>query len=156
MLSHCSRSKSSWSSRYVDTIGVSHMCLVSMLIGVPNTQLLVAFECVYVLGIACVKLAFLWMYMRIFPLRNFKIASYIVGSITIAWAIAIILFSIFQCQPIRKAWLGPAIPGRCGNLKASFIGNGTKATAPLLEYFANTRIVSRRISPSREVHPNVH
>jgi hypothetical protein len=106
---------------------VSWTFLVCILIRTPLSQLLFAFECVHVLGIACVKLVFLWMYMRIFPLGNFKNVTYIVGSITIAWAIAIILFSIFQCTPIRKAWLGPSIPGHCGNLKASFIGNGTKA-----------------------------
>jgi hypothetical protein len=70
-----------------------------------------------------VKLAFLIMYTRIFPLRNFIIASRVLGIVTIAWALAIIILSIFQCQPIRKAWLGPAIPGHCMNLKASFIGN---------------------------------
>ena len=70
-----------------------------------------------------VKLSLLVMYLRIFPTKNFRIGSYILGSMTIAWVIAINFVSIFQCTPVKKAWLGTAIDGTCINLKASFIGN---------------------------------
>jgi hypothetical protein len=63
------------------------------------------------------------MYLRIFPTNNFRIGSYILGLVTIAWVIAINFVSIFQCTPVKKAWMGPAIDGTCINLKASFIGN---------------------------------
>ncbi|KAF2845690.1 hypothetical protein T440DRAFT_472469 [Plenodomus tracheiphilus IPT5] len=86
-------------------------------------KLLVAFECVYCTGVGLVKLAILLMYMRIFPTKNFRIGAYILGFVTIGWVIAINFVSIFQCTPIEKAWLGPAIAGTCINLKASFIGN---------------------------------
>ncbi|KAF2196641.1 hypothetical protein GQ43DRAFT_248213 [Delitschia confertaspora ATCC 74209] len=85
-------------------------------------KLLVAFECVYCTGVGLVKLSLLLMYARIFPTKFFRISSYILGSITVGWVIAIIGVSIFQCNPIRKAWL-PMIAGTCTNLKASFIGN---------------------------------
>ncbi|KAJ5419970.1 hypothetical protein N7465_002489 [Penicillium sp. CMV-2018d] len=42
--------------------------------------------------------------------------------VSIAWGIAIILVSVFQCTPIARAW-DTRIPGTCINLKASFIGN---------------------------------
>ena len=63
------------------------------------------------------------MYLRIFPTKDFRIGAYILGSVTIGWVIAINCVSIFQCNPIEKAWLGPAVAGTCINLKASFIGN---------------------------------
>ena len=63
------------------------------------------------------------MYIRIFPTRNFKLGAAILAFITIGWVIAINGVSIFQCTPIEKAWLGPAVAGTCINLKASFIGN---------------------------------
>lgn len=85
-------------------------------------QLLVAFECVYCTAVALIKLSLLLMYMRIFPVKSFELGAYILGFITIGWAIAINCVSIFQCQPIKKAWL-PTIPGSCIDLKASFIGN---------------------------------
>jgi hypothetical protein len=86
-------------------------------------KLLVAFECVYCTGVGLVKLSLLLMYMRIFPTQNFRIGAYILGFITIGWVIAINFVSIFQCNPIKKAWLGPAVEGTCIDLKASFIGN---------------------------------
>ncbi|PVI02278.1 hypothetical protein DM02DRAFT_613098 [Periconia macrospinosa] len=86
-------------------------------------KLLVAFECVYCTGVGLVKLSLLLMYTRIFPTKNFRIGAYILGFITIGWVIAINCVSIFQCHPIEKAWLGPAIDGTCIDLKASFIGN---------------------------------
>jgi len=86
-------------------------------------KLLVAFECIYCTGVGLVKLSLLLMYLRIFPTKDFRIGAYILGSVTIGWVIAINCVSIFQCNPIEKAWLGPAVAGTCINLKASFIGN---------------------------------
>ncbi|KAI9831460.1 MAG: hypothetical protein M1819_005059 [Sarea resinae] len=86
-------------------------------------KLLMAFECVYCTAVAIVKISLLLMYCRIFPLRGFTVAAWILGSIAVAWAIAINCVSIFQCNPIRKGWL-PWLPyGHCINLKKSFIGN---------------------------------
>lgn len=62
------------------------------------------------------------MYCRIFPTKEIRIASIILGGISIAWGIAIILVSIFQCTPIARAW-DMSIPGTCIDIKASFIGN---------------------------------
>lgn len=82
-----------------------------------------AFECVYCTAIGLVKLSLLIMYIRIFPTRNFKLGASILAFVTIGWVIAINGVSIFQCTPVEKAWLGPAVAGTCINLKASFIGN---------------------------------
>lgn len=83
---------------------------------------LLGFECMYVTAIALVKLSILAMYLRIFPSREFKLGSYVIGLLVIAWCIAIALVCIFQCDPIYKAWV-PWADGKCINLKASFIGN---------------------------------
>lgn len=80
------------------------------------------FECFYVATIAVTKASILLMYTRIFPTREIKIASIVLGGLSVAWAIAIILVSIFQCTPIARAW-DNRIPGHCIDLKASFIGN---------------------------------
>lgn len=85
-------------------------------------KLLLAFECMYVTAVMLVKLALLQMYLRVFPSRGFKICSAIIAFIVIGWWIAIVAVSVFQCSPIKKAWL-PTIPGKCIDLKASFIGN---------------------------------
>ncbi|CAJ0548577.1 Ff.00g021900.m01.CDS01 [Fusarium sp. VM40] len=85
-------------------------------------KLLLAFECIYVTAVMLVKLALLQMYLRIFPSRRFRQISAIIAAVVIGWWISICAVSIFQCDPIKRAWL-PWIDGTCINLKASFIGN---------------------------------
>ncbi|KAH7010705.1 uncharacterized protein B0I36DRAFT_322009 [Microdochium trichocladiopsis] len=85
-------------------------------------KLLLAFECVYVTAVMMVKLAVLAMYLRIFPSHGFRTGAAMIASIVVAWWIAIVAVCIWQCNPIKKAWL-PWIEGTCINLKASFIGN---------------------------------
>ncbi|KAF4120864.1 hypothetical protein GMORB2_2350 [Geosmithia morbida] len=85
-------------------------------------KLLLSFECMYVTAVMFVKLSLLQMYLRIFPGRRFKIWAAIIAAIVIGWWISIVAVSVFQCNPIKKAWF-PLIDGTCINLKASFIGN---------------------------------
>ncbi|KAF5698094.1 integral membrane protein [Fusarium mundagurra] len=85
-------------------------------------KLLLAFENIYVTAVMLIKLALLAMYLRIFPSRNFRLMSAIIAATVIGWWIAICAVCIFQCHPIKKAWM-PWIDGSCINLKASFIGN---------------------------------
>ncbi|KAF5010821.1 hypothetical protein FDECE_3030 [Fusarium decemcellulare] len=85
-------------------------------------KLLLAFECIYVTAVMLVKFALLQMYLRIFPSRGFRLGAAIIAAIVVAWWISIVAVSIFQCSPIKKAWL-PLIDGTCINLKASFIAN---------------------------------
>lgn len=63
------------------------------------------------------------MYNRIFPVRSILIGSYILGGITLAWLISVDLVAIFQCTPVKKAWL-PQTPGTCIDLKVALIANG--------------------------------
>lgn len=59
-----------------------------------------------------------FFYLRIFPKKSFRIAIYIVMGITLAYGIVFILVSVFQCSPIKTAWLrwdGTA-PGHCNNI----------------------------------------
>ena len=54
----------------------------------------------------------LFLYLRIFSSRNFRIAAYVVMSICIGTAIGTIIPTIFACTPIAKAWT-PTLPGKC-------------------------------------------
>ncbi|EKJ79331.1 hypothetical protein FPSE_00471 [Fusarium pseudograminearum CS3096] len=86
-------------------------------------KILLAFECIYVTAVMMVKLALLQMYLRIFPSRRFKLVSAIIAATVVAWWIAICAVCIFQCRPIRRAWMPWLTEGTCIDLKASFIGN---------------------------------
>ncbi|KAK7926577.1 hypothetical protein PG985_003575 [Apiospora marii] len=99
-----------------------HMAIVPPETLTEFFKLLLGFECVYVTAVMLVKLSVLQMYLRIFPSRNFKIMSYTIGAVVIAWWIAIVAVCVFQCNPIPKAW-DQSLPGTCIDLKASFVGN---------------------------------
>ena len=47
---------------------------------------------------------------------------YIVGALVLAWAIALILVSIFACNPIRGFW-DVTIPSTCIDTRKFFLGN---------------------------------
>lgn len=82
-----------------------------------------AFEPLYITTVGIIKLSVLFMYHRIFPVRLIKVGGYILGGITLAWAISVDLVAIFQCSPVAKAY-EPTLPGHCIQLKAALIGNG--------------------------------
>ncbi|EXJ69959.1 uncharacterized protein A1O5_07032 [Cladophialophora psammophila CBS 110553] len=58
------------------------------------------------------KLSMLFLYLRIFSSRNFRIAAYFVMFICVGTAIGTIVPTIFACHPIQKAWT-PTMPGKC-------------------------------------------
>lgn len=64
-------------------------------------------EIVYVVVLALIKVAILVMYCRVFPIRRFRIAAWILGMLTVAWS----LMFIFICK--------------------SGVGHATKATLTL-------------------------
>lgn len=51
-------------------------------------------EIVYVVVLATIKIAILVMYCRVFPLRTFRVASWIIGTVTVVWS----LIFIFICK----------------------------------------------------------
>lgn len=79
-------------------------------------------EIIYVIGLGITKIAILVMYCRVFPLRRFEIAAWIIGTITAVWSLMFIFICIFQCAPIPRAW-NLTVPGKCLYLRGIFIGN---------------------------------
>ncbi|TDZ18583.1 Satratoxin biosynthesis SC1 cluster protein 4 [Colletotrichum sidae] len=99
-----------------------HASTLSTAQQVEFLKLLLAFECIYVTAVMFIKISLLLMYRRIFPSRGFKISAMVLGGVTIAWWISIVLVCVFQCTPVAKAYM-PWIDGTCIDLKGSFIGN---------------------------------
>lgn len=76
----------------------------------------------YLILLALVKMAILVMYCRVFPLRSFKVTSWILGTGISIWSLMFIILCIFQCYPVDRAW-DPRVKGKCLNLRAGYIGN---------------------------------
>ncbi|ODH47291.1 hypothetical protein GX48_06632 [Paracoccidioides brasiliensis] len=76
-------------------------------------------EVMYFATINITKVSILFFYLRIFPYQNFRIASWIVMGITIAYCLALILAALFQCTPVDMAWKnwdGEHQSARCSNI----------------------------------------
>ncbi|KAJ4111471.1 hypothetical protein NW768_011825 [Fusarium equiseti] len=69
-------------------------------------QGLFAAEYLYTFSIVFVKLSILALYWRIFgALNSARIPIWILSGIVIAWGIAVILVTTFQCWPVSAFWL---------------------------------------------------
>ncbi|PYI20225.1 hypothetical protein BO99DRAFT_442484 [Aspergillus violaceofuscus CBS 115571] len=87
------------------------------------SQLLYAFEPLYITTVGIIKISVLLMYHRIFPVRLIRVGGIILATITAAWVISVDLVAIFQCMPLEKAY-NTTLTGHCIDLKAALIGNG--------------------------------
>lgn len=62
-------------------------------------------EFLYVAILPLTKISILLFYLKIFPRRGFRIATYIVIGFNVAYLITFVVISVFQCTPIDGAWL---------------------------------------------------
>ena len=79
-------------------------------------------EILYTLSLVAIKISILQLYRSIFPGRGFTITTSVVGAGVIAWGIAVILVSIFQCNPVRGEW-DLTVPATCISVEHFYIGN---------------------------------
>ncbi|KAJ5501178.1 hypothetical protein N7453_005995 [Penicillium expansum] len=70
--------------------------------------------------IAPAKISILLFYVRIFPVRKFRIFAYILGAVVLGHGIGVLLAAIFQCSPIAYAWDKTIVGGSCFNQQAFF------------------------------------
>ncbi|KAI8635442.1 hypothetical protein F5Y19DRAFT_407786 [Xylariaceae sp. FL1651] len=81
-------------------------------------------ELYYAIDVTLIKLSILTLYLRLFNVNgNFKKYCYAMMAFVMAWGIAVLLTTIFQCSPVPAAW-DKMIPGlKCFNLAAFVIGS---------------------------------
>lgn len=79
-------------------------------------------DILYTLSLVAIKISILQLYRSIFPGRGFTITTSVVGAGVIAWGIAVILVSVFQCNPVRGAW-DLTVPATCITLPTFYLAN---------------------------------
>jgi hypothetical protein len=79
-------------------------------------------EYVYVLNLTIIKLSILSMYRRLFPSRTIRVATGVLGGISVTWALSYIVVISLQCMPLQK-WWAPGTEGTCLDLFAIYLGN---------------------------------
>jgi hypothetical protein len=75
----------------------------------------------YGAAVTFVKFSVLAFYQRIFPRNNFRKWLYTLGALSAVWWLLITLVSVFQCDPVAKAW-NNELEGYCHNYLHLFIG----------------------------------
>jgi len=60
------------------------------------------------------------MYYRIFPTKFMKWGYVVLGGMTAAWWVAVMLVTIFQCVPVHKLW-DLETPGKCINANVFYL-----------------------------------
>ncbi|KAI1650452.1 uncharacterized protein F4817DRAFT_261547 [Daldinia loculata] len=62
-------------------------------------------ELLYITALALTKISILFFYLKVFPKRSFRLCTYALIAINLVYAITYDLLLIFQCNPIKGAWL---------------------------------------------------
>ncbi|KAK8040776.1 hypothetical protein PG994_013783 [Apiospora phragmitis] len=78
-------------------------------------ETLVGAEILYTTGVNMYKIALLFLYFRLFPTRDIRIGSYVLGGFSCMWNVGCIFAATFQCLPREKLWQ-PWLPGGCIDL----------------------------------------
>ncbi|TGO08978.1 hypothetical protein BTUL_0184g00250 [Botrytis tulipae] len=71
-----------------------------------------AAQLLYKIASCFTKISICLFYLRIFPSKNFRIATFVTIGIVIAYSIAAVSATIWSCNPIEKSW-NKALPGSC-------------------------------------------
>ncbi|OQE13125.1 hypothetical protein PENFLA_c054G04151 [Penicillium flavigenum] len=61
-------------------------------------------ELLYLSILPLTKISICFFYLRIFPDRRFRIATYVAIALNVGYWIAFVLISVFQCRPLPGAW----------------------------------------------------
>ena len=62
-------------------------------------------ECLYLSILPITKISILCFYLRVFPKKGFRIATYVAIGFNVAYLIVFVLISVFQCNPLKGAYL---------------------------------------------------
>ncbi|RYP19387.1 hypothetical protein DL765_003360 [Monosporascus sp. GIB2] len=96
-------------------------------------------EIAYTYSSPLIKLSVLAFYWRIFPTRTVKLGCKILGSMCIAWCIAITILDFVQCRPLKAFWFTElqALPTtKCLDPILCFLGNSIANT--IIDFFTLT------------------
>ena len=76
------------------------------------------------LGISLPKYSAVFFYIRVLKMQSmlYRIAIYIALVLVTAWFLFATLSEVFQCNPMRKAWLR-LVPGHCKDMHDRLVGS---------------------------------
>ncbi|KAK3176192.1 hypothetical protein OEA41_007515 [Lepraria neglecta] len=78
-------------------------------------------EMTYTIILVLAKISILYLYRSIFPGRDFRITTNLIGAFVLCWGISGPLITVFSCKPIDGSW-DITVPSSCTNRRNLFIG----------------------------------
>ncbi|KAL9082973.1 MAG: hypothetical protein Q9159_006074 [Coniocarpon cinnabarinum] len=89
-----------------------------------NLRLSLALQVLYAVAMGCMKCSICITFARVFFPLPFRIITFIVMGICIAWAISVILVTFLICTPLSYNWNTTTQTGHCGNTHAGYVSIG--------------------------------
>ena len=83
-------------------------------------KILLADTTLYFIGVVPSKLAILALYRRLFTLKPYLIAVYVLAGLIVAASVANIITTLLQCQPIAFNWDKTIEGGHCIDINSFF------------------------------------
>ena len=78
---------------------------------------------IFVVAMFLIKSSALLFYVRVFQFATlFRRAVAVAALMNCMWAIALLIVSIYECQPVHKAW-DSEVEGTCINWNSAYISN---------------------------------
>lgn len=94
---------------------VSHSSMAARLDRpLTGSQYFWLFQIFYKIVIGCNKLAFLTLYLRLFPQKSVRRICYITIAVVVAGTASFVLSTTLECLPVTKNW-NKSQPGSCIN-----------------------------------------
>lgn len=75
--------------------------------------------------ISSIKISILLMYRRIFAVPSFRLQSLILGCFVVLWWLLGSVATAVYCMPLRRFWMGNAVPGYCFDYNIFWMAMGS-------------------------------
>ena len=108
-------------SRYNHEYATPHWKRLVCRGGADELQLTYALQILWTASMPCVKWSLLLYYIKLFPLRQFRIAAWSIGIFLAAWLVGCEIAIIFQCSPLQFAWNRTIANGHCIDVTKFYI-----------------------------------
>jgi hypothetical protein len=82
-------------------------------------KMLISYQLVYYNAMVLAKLSYLFLYLRIFVTKEFRILTWVCMGCAVAYWTGSVLQVFLLCTPFERNW-NPALPGHCANQNVAF------------------------------------
>ena len=72
----------------------------------------------WVTAVTTIRASILSLYIQIFPIRSFLIASHAALAVNVVFGVSAVIADCLICRPVRYRWAPSTVDGSCGDQKS--------------------------------------